>query len=214
MGDIITYEALYEILRKEKYEKELQKLDPSFFQLVIKYLDEKEAILVSQKSKDSMFAKESEKTQKQLENIRKILREIYEKRESKIVQNALISSRFNESNLPNMLSEESQFYNQIKNILNKYRSNILENLLLKKLPNTIQEEIKTIITEQKNSNIIKKDNEFILLRILEPVPQFIADDLILYGPFEGEDVVSLPPNIATILINKNKAEEIKPEINS
>ncbi len=209
MGDIITYEALYDILRKEKYEKELQKLEPNFFQLVIKYLEEKEAILASQKTKDSVFAKESDKTQKQLDNVGKILREIYEKRENKIVQNALISSRFNESNLPNMLSEEIQFYNHIKNILSKYRTNILENLLLKKLPNILQDEIK--IKEEKPSEL-KKENPFSLLRILEPVPQFIADDLTLYGPFENEDVVSLPNHIASILINKNKAEEIKPEI--
>ena len=212
MGDIITYEALYEILRKEKYEKELQKLDPIFFQSVIKYLDEKEVILASQKSKDSVFAKESDKTQKQLENIRKILREIYEKREGKIVMHALISSRFNENNLLNMLSEEAQFYNDIKNILNKYRINILENLLLKKLPNLVQEEIKQLSSNIKE--VTKTNNAPILLRILEPVPQFIGDDLIIYGPFENEDVISLPFNMATILINKNKAEEMKPELTS
>jgi len=198
MGDIITYEALYEILRKEKYEKELQKLDPIFFQSVIKYLDEKEVILASQKSKDSVFAKESDKTQKQLENIRKILREIYEKREGKIVMHALISSRFNENNLLNMLSEEAQFYNDIKNILNKYRINILENLLLKKLPNLVQEEIKQLSSNIKE--VTKTNNAPILLRILEPVPQFIGDDLIIYGPFENEDVISLPFNMANILI--------------
>jgi len=212
MGDIITYEALYEILRKEKYEKELQKLDPIFFQSVIKYLDEKEVILASQKSKDSVFAKESEKTQKQLENIRKILREIYEKREGKIVMHALISSRFNENNLLNMLSEEAQFYNDIKNILNKYRINILENLLLKKLPNLVQEEIKQLSSNIKE--VTKTNNAPILLRILEPVPQFIGDDLIIYGPFENEDVISLPFNMANILINKKKAEEMKPELTS
>ena len=205
MGDIITYEALYEILRKEKYEKELQKLDPSFFQSVIKYLDEKEAILTSQKNKESMFMSEVEKTQKQLENIKKIIREIYEKRENKIVQYALISSRFNENQMPNMLSEELQFYNQLKSTLNKYRTNILENLLAKKFP-----EIKDEVVKKNPENIQLKEiiKSIRLLRILEPIPQFIGDDLILYGPFEGEDMASLPGNIADLLINKKKAEEI------
>ena len=205
MVDIITYETLYEILRKEKYEKELQKLDPNFFQLVVKYIDEKEAIFESQKSKDSVFAKESEKTQKQLENVRKILREIYEKRENKIVQHALVSSRFNENNLLNMLSEEAQFYNQLINLLNKYRKEILENLLLKKMPNILKDEVK-IETKKEIKDEVKT---ITLLRVLEPVPQFIGDDLILYGPFESEDMVSLPNHIANILINKNKAEEVK-----
>lgn len=209
MGEIITYEALYEILRKEKYEKELQKLEPNFFQSVIKYLDEKEAILASQKSKDSVFAKESDKTQKQLENIRKILREIYEKRENKIVQHALVSSRFNESSLSNMLSEENLFYNHLKNILNKFRKEILENILLKNLPNITVEELKTEI--KKEIEVKKVEEKLIrLLRILEPVPQFVGEDLVVYGPFESEDVASFPTNIADLLIIKKKAEEINP----
>ena len=36
--NIITYETLYDILRKEKYNQELQKLDNDFFERVLKYL--------------------------------------------------------------------------------------------------------------------------------------------------------------------------------
>ena len=35
MSEIITYESLYELLRNEKSEKDLQKIDPNFFQAVI-----------------------------------------------------------------------------------------------------------------------------------------------------------------------------------
>ncbi len=221
MSEIITYEILYEILRKEKFEKDLQRIEPNFFQAVIKYLEEKEAILESQKSKDSLFSKESEKTQKQLENIRKILREIYEKRENKIVQYGLVSSRFNESKPSNMLDEEHTFYVELKNILNKYRKGILENLILKKMPN-IKEELlyNQARTENKNeevkiinSEIIdekKKDLRIKLVRFLQAVPQFIGDDLIVYGPFENEDVASLPKDIANLLVKKNKVEEVNP----
>jgi|SRR3989344_2461681 len=226
MGEIITYEVLYDILRKEKYEKELQKLDENLFQEIIKYLEEKEAILESQKNKDSLFSKESEKTQKQVENIKKIIKEIYEKRENKIVQNALIYSRFSEKDLPNMLKEEMQFYNELRGILNKYRKNILESLLLKKLPNL--QDIK--LTEEKEPFLKKEEHgkekrehldkdiekndetsdKIKLIRFLHPVPQFIGEDLIIYGPFENEDISSLPIDIANLLIKKNKAEEINP----
>ena len=67
---LITYENLYEVLRREKYRTELQKLDSTFYQDVIRYLNEKEAILASQSKKDSIFAsKELEKTQIQLKNV-------------------------------------------------------------------------------------------------------------------------------------------------
>ncbi len=211
MGEIITYEILYEILRKEKFETELQKIEPDFFQAVIKYLEEKEAILESQKSKDSIFSKESDKTQKQLENIRKILKDIYEKRENKIVQNSLMSSRFKDSRPPNMLEEEAKFYEEIRNILNKYRKGILDNLILKKLPLIEYSPEKKPDNTSKEIALDKNEEKSIkMIRFLQSVPKFIGDDLILYGPFENEDVASLPKDISNLLIKKNRAEEINP----
>ncbi|MBS3171429.1 hypothetical protein J4449_02340 [Candidatus Woesearchaeota archaeon] len=216
MSEIITYESLYELLRNEKSEKDLQKIDPNFFQAVIKYLEEKEAILESQKNKDSLFSKESEKTQKQLENIRKILREIYEKRESKIVQYGLLSSRFNEDTPGNMHDEEVKFYNELKNILNKYRKGILSNLISKKLPAVEKSFLEKAppktesLEENKAIEIKETENKIKMVRFLQAVPQFIGDDLILYGPFENEDIASLPKDIANLLFKKNRAEEINP----
>ena len=84
---LITYETLYEYLRKEKVYPELQQLDTDFFKKVTKYLEEKNNILESHSKKDSMFSKvEIEKTSRQISNIKKILKEIYEKRENKIIQ--------------------------------------------------------------------------------------------------------------------------------
>mgnify|MGYP001593711292 FL=1 len=96
---IITYESLYDLLRTEKSRQEVQELDKNFYADVINYIKEKESILSSHKSKDSIFAvQEIEKTKKQIENILKIVKEIYEKRESKIVQLAIIASRTNPQN--------------------------------------------------------------------------------------------------------------------
>ena len=82
MGDvIITYETLYELLRREKSRAEIQKLDKDFFNDVIKYIKDKRDILESQKTKENIFAaKETERTNKQLESIYRILKELYDKR--------------------------------------------------------------------------------------------------------------------------------------
>ena len=52
---IITYDALYEILRKEKYVAELQKIDKNFFQDVIRYLRDKQSLLDSQRTKSTIL---------------------------------------------------------------------------------------------------------------------------------------------------------------
>ena len=122
---LITYENLYEVLRREKYRTELQKLDLTFYQDVIRYLNEKEAILASQSKKDSIFAsKELEKTQIQLKNVRKILKELYEKRESKIIQAALFASRSNMAqDTSMMLQEELSFYTELNKTFSTYKGN-------------------------------------------------------------------------------------------
>src|SRR3990167_10664764 len=95
MADIaITYESLYDILRKEKYKPELQKISANFFKHTIDYINTKKSILDNQKT--SIFSAELQKTQTQLNNIKRILKEIYERRENKIIQLALFSSRMSD----------------------------------------------------------------------------------------------------------------------
>ena len=79
---IITYETLFELLQREKERQDLQKLEPSFFNDVINYIKEKKKILDAKI--DSNFAQEEKrKTERQLENIYKIVKELYERREKK-----------------------------------------------------------------------------------------------------------------------------------
>lgn len=196
---VITYETLYELLRTEKQRSELQKLSPSFFKNVLSYLQEKTKIIESQKSKDSVFSKEAAKTAKQLENTKKIIRDLYEKRERKILDLALSGSRLKEENdSSSMLKEETRLYQEVLDILNQYRKSILLSLLSNKPP-----EIKKII------KTIKKEKETIkLVRFIKAVPKFIAPDLNIYGPFEPEDILNVDSQIAKVLIHKKRAEEI------
>ena len=134
---IITYETLYELLRREKTRPELQQLDSKFFKDLTNYIEEKTSILKSQETKDSIFAPiEAKKTKKQVEQIQKIIKELYERRESKILQLALISSRTGPENADNlaMLKEEHEFYEELINTLNSARTGILINLIQGKQP--------------------------------------------------------------------------------
>jgi DNA replication initiation complex subunit (GINS family) len=201
MADItITYDVLYEILRLEKTRKELQELDKNFFKNLLSYLKEKHEILDTQQKENNIFSKEFEKTQKQIQNIKKMLKELYERRESKIIQLAVYASRTQQKpNSDGLLKEEKEFLTSITKNLNNYRGDILYNLLKNKIPEIKQEEI--ITTAPKLTNT--------LIKFTHALPQFVGDDLNTYGPFEEEDVANIPEKVAQVLLTRKKAKEIK-----
>ncbi|MDP3918474.1 MAG: hypothetical protein Q8Q35_01035 [Nanoarchaeota archaeon] len=205
---IITYEKLYEILRREKYRTEIQEVTDTFFEEVVKYMGEKKAILDSQSQKDSIFAsKELEKTQTQIKNVQRILKELYEKRENKILQTALFASRSdNPPDTSNMLPEELALFQELKGTLDSYRSGILINLLKNKSP---QVDISHIVVEQKPLKTEEKTNT-LRIQILEDVPEFVGPDLQIYGPYPKESTLDIPDMIANLLIQTKQAKNENP----
>lgn len=198
----ITFEILYEILRKEKFRPELQKLDQKFFENLIRYLQEKQAILESQKGKDSIFSQEIERTQAEIINIRKMIKELYEKRELKIIQLATLSTKTTQTpDLTPMLKEEQILFKNIKEQLTKQREDILNNILETKIPKIRTEKPKDIKSEKQLTTK--------LIRFTHSIPKFVAEDLNNYGPFIEEDVANLPIKTAQVLITNKRAEEIK-----
>lgn len=198
----ITFETLHELLRKEKFRQELQKLDQTFFENLVRYLQEKQAILNSQKGKNSIFSQELERTQSEITNIRKMIKELYERREQKIIQLATLSTRTNKQpDTTAMLNEEQILFQNLKNTLTKQRQDILNNILETKIPEIKTEKPKDIKTEKQDTTK--------LIRFTNAIPKFVAEDLNTYGPFIEEDVSNLPIKAAEVLITKNRAEEIK-----
>tara|TARA_Y100000310_G_C20678035_1_gene814221 strand:- start:110 stop:739 length:630 start_codon:yes stop_codon:yes gene_type:complete len=205
---MITFETLFELLRKEKFNQELQKIDDEFFRQIVQYLKEKTAILEKETQLNTSFSADSRKTQLQLENAKKLIKELYEKRESKILSLALSSSRSEiiESG-SSLLKEEKKLYKEILETLNKYREGIVKNMLAAKKVSVKKNEVipKDIKTTQKPLHQGKT------IRFLQSVPKFVANDLNVYGPFEPEDISHLPLKSANLLIKKNRAEVIKIE---
>lgn len=198
---VITYDTLYEILRREKFRNELQLLDGDFFDNVLCYLNEKSVILDSQKNRDSIFSSESKKTERTIQNTKKLLKELYEKRESKIVNLALLSSRTTllEGDLLAMLPEERKLYDELLTILNIFRKGVILKLLSDEKPE---------INQQKGIKSDTLENKKSLVRFLHAVPKFVGEDMNVYGPFDNHDIANLPFNIAEVLISKERAEVI------
>ncbi len=182
----------------------MQVLDKDFFQQVVNYITEKRKLVEAQEKKSSLFSDEVIRTKKQIENVKKIVAELYERRENKIMQLGVIASRINAQDpVTNILPEEKRMYKEIVNILKKYRTGILDALILGSVPR-IEEAPKDIKIE-----VVEPDNK--LLRFVEATPKFVAEDLHAYGPFEPEDVGLLPQKSASLLIARKRAKEIKNE---
>ncbi len=206
----ITYETLYDMLRREKNRAELQELDPFFYEKLAKYIKDKQEILLSQEQKDSIFTTiEVQKTRKQIENIQKIVKELYEKRESKILQLALMNSRSKVATKDKslMLNSEKGTYDSLINSLNEFREDVLHNIVQGKVSNgNYQEEIKE--NEPKG---LKKDEKPTIntkqVKFRQEMSKFVGTDLNHYGPYQKGDVAALPTDIAELLIDKKQVEE-------
>lgn len=201
---VITFESLFELLRREKDREALQKLNTTFFEDVVTYINEK----MNGLKDDNASSSEKDKIEKQLQNIKKIVKELYERRERKIINLALDKSRTNSSvDTSALLKDEQGFFNFIFNVLNSSREKILNNVVEGKIPEKIEEKKETErMIREAAPDISAKETK--LLRFLHAVPRFLGKELEEYGPFEEEDVASLPTEIADVLINKGRAEEI------
>ena len=206
----ITYETLFELLKREKDMTDLQKLEPGFFNDFVDYLNEKKNMMGKE---DALFSyDEKKKVEKQIDNAKRLIKGIYERREKKIFNIALTKSR-TKSDVVDMsffLENEKKFFNEIVKILDSFRSEIIDNIIDgKQISETTMEKEKT--NEAADQNVENKEEAkgTKLVRFLHAVPKFVGKELEEYGPFEEEDIANLPSEIVQILINKGRVEEIK-----
>ncbi|RLE39620.1 hypothetical protein DRJ17_00285 [Candidatus Woesearchaeota archaeon] len=227
----INFETLFEFLRNEKKRDELQKLDSNFFESLLSYLIEKKKLLEQQQSKVDIFSvTERAKTERQLTSVLQIIKELYERREKKIINMAINKVRTGSGLIDTsaLLKEEQSFYNDMVEILSRYKKGLLSNLLSCRQPNVEVAEKKEVKEKKKEGKEDKKDNkkelskdekdesvspisnkDEILVRFISPIPKFYGPELEVYGPFDEEDMAKLPRKVAEVLINKARAEEIK-----
>ncbi|MBN1502946.1 hypothetical protein JW930_05360 [Candidatus Woesearchaeota archaeon] len=208
MGEIvtITYETIFELARKEKTAQELQHLSNNIFELISNYIRDKIHIYKNTKDDPKASEGEKEKVKVQLINARKLVKELIERRQTKVVTMAINNSRLK---VPGpeaeetMLPEEKVLYNKTLKNLRHYNKEILLNIVNARLPQYENVENQPSAKEPK----IKKDT--LMIRFTNYVPKFLGEELEIYGPFEPEDVANLPTRIAELLIKKGRAEEMQ-----
>jgi DNA replication initiation complex subunit (GINS family) len=195
--DIITYETVRNAHRAEK-EEELQKLPDGFFESVRNWFKIKE------KLKDTTSLLE-------VENAKKLLEDVINRRQKKIVLAALSTMR---GQLPpaGLNDEERKFFDDIVNTLKSFKNDMNEKFRsFDDIAEEKVEEAKKSIEEMKPvgmENIAVKPNGKILVKVLIDLPKFSGVDMQSYGPLRTGDIITLPDEVARLLITRKAAENI------
>jgi len=117
----ITFEFIRKIQREEQRESRLSKIPEDFYQKAKTYLDQKRKL--SEKQKDRKVSLE-------LKNIERLLEDIFNRRETKMLDHAIITVR---TDIPpqNLIEEEKEFFESSVNMLKTQRGRVLNTLLKK-----------------------------------------------------------------------------------
>lgn len=186
---MLTYNDIYEALRKERYSEQLQQLGKNFVKEVAEYLKEKKTI--SEKSGD-MFSDAISKTKKQFENAISMFKELMLRRKKKLLNLAFVAAEtgISKRDYENMLIFEKEVFDEIMRSMENGD---------KKLTNLLngQEE------EEKKKNK--------LITFLQDTEEFLGLDGEKLGSFKKGDIANLPIEIANILLGDNKAEAVNDE---
>jgi DNA replication initiation complex subunit (GINS family) len=221
----ITYETLFELFRREKDRQELQKLWDTFVVDVCGFVKEQDKLL------SEISDSEKKRAELHLDNVKRVIKELYEKREKKLVSMSLDRTRTRADIFDTsiMLESERELFNSLVGVLNNGRTTCLSQMVCSS--KTSVPEVNTNVStsestvkktkeeqspsESQESSIPKKPVEESnekptkMIRFICAVPKFLGPNLEQYGPFEEEDVASLPTKVSDILITKERAEEMK-----
>ncbi|MFH1711406.1 MAG: hypothetical protein ABH840_03790 [Nanoarchaeota archaeon] len=180
---MITYNDLYEYLRKERYSEQLQLLPKAFLADVSSYFAEKKEIA----GKDSdMFSDALLKTKKQFENAIGLFRELMLRRRKKLLNLAFVAAEtgISKRDFENMIDFEKKLFDELVKSVEESEKAVGEFLSGKKAE------------EKKNNMVVFK----------EDVDEFLGLTGESVGPFKKGDIANLPNEIVKILEEGNKVE--------
>src|SRR3989338_7042248 len=184
---MITYNELYEALRKEIYSEQLQPIPKNFIKEVAAYLKDKKEIA---EKKDDDFSETILKTKKQFENSIAIFKELMLRRKKKILELAFVAAEtgISKRDFENMLQIEKECFDGIMKYLEKEDKKIAE--LLKGADEEERKKQKMIV-------------------FIEDTEEFLDLDGNTIGPFKKGDLVNIQEEIANILVIDKKAESVE-----
>jgi DNA replication factor GINS len=183
----MSYARLYEAWKQEKENHELQPLDREFYSNLSQYVksQREELQMLDEKTLKARLLSE------ELERVKKLSSDLIHSRYRKMF-NSILNGKTISSDI--LTSEEEVSYSGISSTW-KYVEDVLKDVLRGRIP---------IVRSLKNMEKPKR----ILVRFLKAIPAIIGPDMKAYGPFNEEDVASLPAENAEVLLKRGIAIEV------
>lgn len=169
MEETITFELIRKIQREEQRTPKLTKLPENFYKYVCDYIERKEKL---------------GKSELEIKNIKRLVENIFDRRERKILNFAIITARTGV--MPeNLTDEEKVFFNKAVELIKSRR----------------EEKLKRILSREEGA--------VSLIVFKEDVPAFVGEDEKIYGPFKKGDIAKLPEGNKRVLLERGVVEEFK-----
>jgi DNA replication initiation complex subunit (GINS family) len=211
MAEVLTYDALREIQYNERRSEKLYELNDDFYENIEEYFNRKGP-------KDDL-------TEIEMRNAKNILKDILDRRERKILSQALTTVRSGmRIDTKVMTSREEGLFKSLVTIIKDHRE-VVSKPVEKKSVKAGQSESGAAKKEEPTAKSQEpkaepktprpKDPEpeetdqtttYIRVKILQELPEMLGSDFKTYGPFKEGEVIELPEKNAEIFIEKEKAE--------
>lgn len=190
------YDELFAAWKLEKNSEAIQPLPSDFFKKVLDYLSELKESLSHEKAGSSI---ESAK-KREIEYTEFMLKNLLEMRAKKIALLSLEDSEF----APYLVGAEAELVKSLHGLMRDYGKQCVR-------PSGsfgVKTDESSEIGDRSSAGTQDKSG-LMLLRVLQPIPKLVGVDLDEYGPFQPEDIVSLPRENALVLISRGVASEVK-----
>ena len=180
----MSFEQIRDLQRKEKNSVRLAEAGDAFYRELAAYVRECTA---SCKAAGNGF--------RELENTMKLARDVFDKREQKLVMKALRSVRTKEYDEENMTAEEKALFKALVEAIRGSRA-VFDRALLGDYS----------FTAAKDTLIKENGNNPVLARARKEIPAFVGSDTVEYGPYKAGDVVKMPRAEAELLAKQSLIE--------
>lgn len=171
----ISFDLIRRIQREEQRVPKLTKLPEGFYDAVTLYLQRKRST-------------DTRKTALETKQVERLSEDIFNRRERKIFNLALIAAR---TRIPpeNLTEEETSFFDQVVYLVKDRRQKLLDK----------------IVTHEPPAGGASESLGVVVFR--EEVPAFVGADMRSYGPFKKGDIAKLPEENKIVLLQQNIVEE-------
>jgi len=178
------YDELYEVWKKEKETVEIQRLPQNFYAEIAAYIKK-------MKQENRMLDKKTTKAKlldNEFRNVRTMLSELLQHRYKKFLEKALAKETVPKESLT---EEEKKLYGEVLPLAEAYRAFS-----------------KDILRGHLSTGGKGAKKTMMVLRFVQEIPALVGSDMKTYGPFASEDIATLPPENARILIKQGVAVEV------